>query len=234
MSKVVLLPYQTVWQREFKRLCVHLNKILGDDVLVIRNVGSTSVVGLDSKPILDVDIVLNDIQDLELITRKLERSGYKYRGDLGIPGRYAFGYGSCSLMRHHLYVVDPQAESYLDHISLRDALRSDRRYLEAYAIAKYESAKLNPLDIDAYIEGKGSVIQQIMASPVAIESRRLNLLKHILHRIDEKTFRLELLEGDRTHILRFKLDPFQEINFEGDIAVKNHLLDFAIEIQFGY
>lgn len=234
MSKVVLLPYQTVWQREFKRLCVHLNKILGDDVLVIRHVGSTSVVGLDSKPILDVDIVLNDIQDLDLISRKLERSGYKFRGDLGIPGRYAFGYGSCSLMRHHLYVVDPQAESYLDHISLRDALRSDKKFIEAYASAKYESAKLNPLDIDAYIEGKGSVIQQIMASPVAIESRRLNRLKHNLRRTEDGVLVLELYESQHTHTLRFKLDPFQEINFEGDILYKDHLIDLAHEIELGY
>ena len=233
MSKVVLLSYQNVWQREFKRLCVHLNKILGDDVLVIRHVGSTSVVGLDSKPILDVDIVLKDIRDLDCVTRKLERSGYRFRGDLGIPGRYAFGYGSCSLMRHHLYAVDPQAESYLDHIALRDALRSDMGFVEAYANAKYEAARLHPMDIDAYIEAKGAVIQQIMASPIAIESRRLNRFKHSLQKTDD-TFLLTLIEGDRIHALRFRVNPYQEIDYDGDHSIKQHMLDFAREIELGY
>ncbi|TFG83663.1 MAG: GrpB family protein, partial [Erysipelotrichales bacterium] len=133
MKKIVVLDADSDWRHEFIRLCRHLTAFLEKDCLAIRHVGSTAVPGLAAKPVLDVDIVLKSTQDFEKVRAMLEQRGYTYRGDLGIAGRFAFGYVSSSFMRHHLYVVYPQADSYLDHIALRDALRADPQAIIDYA-----------------------------------------------------------------------------------------------------
>jgi len=51
---------------------------------------STSVPGLYAKPILDIDIIIEDKTLLGGITARLEELGYKAEGEQGIPERFAF------------------------------------------------------------------------------------------------------------------------------------------------
>lgn len=52
--------------------------------------GSTSVEGLAAKPIIDIDVVIEDMSVLPDIIKGLEKAGYEYEGNLGIEGREAF------------------------------------------------------------------------------------------------------------------------------------------------
>lgn len=233
MKRVYVSPYQAKWKSEFVRLCHHLTTILEDEVLAIRHVGSTSVEGCDAKPILDVDVVLNHPDDLPKIRVLLEKRGYYFRGDLGIPERFAFGYGSSSFMRHHLYVVLPQSDGYLSHLALRDSLRADREFMEEYSRIKRAMADRFPDDIDAYIEGKGETIRKIKASEIGRTSYELNGQFHRRERIDPNTILLQT-EGDFPGEIRFTLHPFQAILLIGEEKVKKHLLGLAEEITIGY
>jgi len=76
----------------------------------IEHVGSTSVPGLASKPIIDVDVVVPDASAVPDIVARLGRLGYQHVGDLGIDGREAFAMPEPSIGRdplpyHHLYCV---------------------------------------------------------------------------------------------------------------------------------
>jgi len=233
MKRVYVSPYQAKWKSEFVRLCNHLTTILEDEVLAIRHVGSTSVEGCHAKPILDVDIVLNHPDDLMNVRTLLEKRGYYFRGDLGIPERFAFGYGSSSFMRHHLYVVLPQSDAYLSHIALRDSLRANTEYLEEYSRVKLQMADRFPNDIDAYIDGKGETIRTIKASETGRTSYELNGQHHTRQRIDSNTIFLKT-DGDFPGEIRFTLHPFQAIRLIGEDKVKKHLLGLAEEIAIGY
>jgi GrpB-like predicted nucleotidyltransferase (UPF0157 family) len=233
MKKVVVLNYDEKWQREFIRLCIHLTSFLDHDCLAIRHVGSTSVVGLDAKPILDVDIVMFQADDLAHVTTILEDHGYKYRGDLGIAGRHAFGYFSSSFMRHHLYAVDPQAESYLDHLALREGLRSDANARAEYGRVKKELAKRFAKDIDAYIEGKTEIIRTIMESDAGQNARRFNKQPHTKEFLGEELIRLKT-EGDFPGEITFRKYPFEIINLSGSTLIHDHLIGLANEIALGY
>jgi GrpB-like predicted nucleotidyltransferase (UPF0157 family) len=214
MKKVVVLNYDEKWQREFIRICVHLTSFLENDCLCIRHIGSTSVVDLDAKPILDVDIVMFQADDLAHVTTILEDHGYKCRGDLGIAGRTAFGYFSSSFMRHHLYAVDPQADSYLDHMALREGLRSDADARAEYGKLKKELAKRFEKDIDAYIEGKTETIRKIMESEVGKTARRFNKQCHTKEFLDDDHIRL-ITTGDFPGEITFRKYPFEIIDLSG-------------------
>ena len=52
--------------------------------------GSTSVPGLEAKPILDIDVVISTRDELPAVIERLSTLGYEHLGDLGIAGREAF------------------------------------------------------------------------------------------------------------------------------------------------
>ena len=53
----------------------------------IEHVGSTSVPGLASKPVVDLDVVVA-AGDVNAAVAAIEALGYEHRGDMGIEGRH--------------------------------------------------------------------------------------------------------------------------------------------------
>ena len=108
---IVVVPYDEKWKLRFEEIARELHAVLGELTLSIEHVGSTSVPGLAAKPIIDIDVVIEDESKLKAVIGALAKIGYQYEGNLGIPGREAFGYeGKTHLMEHHLYVC-PKAHT---------------------------------------------------------------------------------------------------------------------------
>ena len=85
-------PYNPNWKSAFECLKQFIGTALSDLALDIdiQHIGSTSIPGLFSKPILDIDIIIENKDLLPTIIFMLEKIGYKHKGDQGIPGRFAF------------------------------------------------------------------------------------------------------------------------------------------------
>lgn len=158
---ITVLPHNPDWKEEFKRIESELLIHIGDVVVAIEHVGSTSVEGLHAKPIIDIDIVIENNMFL-LVKQKLKEIGYEHVGDLGIKDREAFSYTNKEhLMEHHLYVCDENSSELKRHITFRNYLRKNANERERYGNIKIEMAKKFPHDIDQYLLGKQSVILDI-------------------------------------------------------------------------
>mgnify|MGYP003090111565 FL=1 len=160
-KSVVVEKWNPKWKDEFERIV----DSLGEDVIYnsvkIEHVGSTSVEGLSAKPIIDLDIVIEN-DKFEIIKRLLNDKGYKHEGDLGIEGREAFSYsGKEELMTHHLYVCTKDSEELFKHITFRDFLKNNSALASEYSKVKEQAAVLYPDDIDKYIEFKSEIIEKI-------------------------------------------------------------------------
>lgn len=159
---VIVLPYDEQWKQDFQNIRDEISDALGELALAIEHVGSTSVHGLSAKPIIDIDVVIEDSSVLNLVITELEKIGYRYEGNLGIVGREAFKYdGKEHLRKHHLYVCPKDSAELKRHIAFRDYLRSHPQAVLEYSRIKEEGAKLYPYDIDKYIEHKGPFIEGI-------------------------------------------------------------------------
>ena len=160
-KNVVVEKWNPKWKDEFERIV----DSLGEDVIYnsvkIEHVGSTSVEGLSAKPIIDLDIVIEN-DKFEIIKRLLNDKGYKHEGDLGIEGREAFSYsGKEELMTHHLYVCTKDSEELFKHITFRDFLKNNPDLAAEYSNVKEQAAVLYPDDIDKYMEFKSKIIEKI-------------------------------------------------------------------------
>ena len=159
-ARVKVLPYDESWKVAFEEIKREIADVLGDLIIGIEHVGSTSVEGLSAKPCIDVDVVIKDYSVFDVVVRKLESIGYIHEGNLGIADREAFKYSNKPhLMQHHLYVCPQYSEELRRHITFRDFLRSNPEAAKKYGMTKETAVRLFPDDIDKYIEYKSPCIQ---------------------------------------------------------------------------
>ncbi len=124
-------------------------------IIAIEHVGSTSVEGLASKQVIDIDVIIKDYNSFEEIKSKLARVGYYHEGDMGIKDRQAFKYIDKShLMKHHLYVCPEYSDELKRHIAFRDYLRTHKEDRDWYGEVKLLAAKYYPEDINSYMTAK--------------------------------------------------------------------------------
>ena len=161
-KEVIVLPYDRAWKTGFETIRKELEEILGDSVLGIEHVGSTSVEGLSAKPCIDIDVIIKDYSVFDEVAEKLAAIGYIHEGNLGIKDREAFKYTEKPhLMMHHLYVCPQLSEELHRHIAFRDFLRSNPEAVRIYSDVKERGAQLFPFDIEQYIAYKTPCIEEM-------------------------------------------------------------------------
>lgn len=178
---VIVADPEPAWADRFAELAAVFGAL--DGVLRVEHVGSTAVLGLAAKPILDIDLVT---RDLARVGEALQALGYTPRGELGVPGRFAWRAADEGVprvtpprtwMRHNLYVCPEGSRELTRHLAFRDHLRSHPEDRAAYAALK-RSLAARGLDIDAYCEAKTELICSILARcapELCDEARRNNI-----------------------------------------------------------
>ena len=161
-GKVIVLPYDVAWQSAFDKIKGEIEEAIGDLIIGIEHVGSTSVKGMSAKPCIDLDVVIEDVSALPAVIENLAHIGYVHEGNLGIPGREAFCYtDKPHLMAHHLYVCTKDCAELRRHLTFRDFLRSHPEAVKRYSAVKEQAAHLFPNDIDKYIAHKSPCILEL-------------------------------------------------------------------------
>lgn len=163
-KKVVVMPYDPVWREDFARIKAKIQAAVGEWILGVEHVGSTSVEGLCAKPCIDMDVVIEDYGVFDEVVKGLASIGYIHEGDLGIREREAFCYeGKSHLRTHHLYVCPRTSPELHRHTVFRDFLRSHPEAAREYGEVKARAAALYPNDIDGYMRYKSACIQRLYA-----------------------------------------------------------------------
>lgn len=169
-SGIRIEDYNPEWSIIFRDLKGVLEVELVDLLLSIEHVGSTSVNNLSAKPIIDLDLVIDNRNMLPKVTQKLEKLGYYHEGNLGVEGREAFGRKDHFTpwqkekriwMEHHLYVCCKDNKELARHLAFRNYLRNHPEAAKEYGRLKKELAN-TANDRVSYAEGKGGFINKIL------------------------------------------------------------------------
>lgn len=163
-KSVLVVPYESGWPLAFETEAGRVREALGACVRALHHVGSTSVPGLASKPIIDMLLEVTDLPALDASSAGLVAAGYEALGEFGLPGRRYFRLHDAQGRRtHHLHAYaegDPEAWR---HVAFRDYLRTHPEVREAYAALKRRLADAHPADMNAYMDGKHPFIQDHQA-----------------------------------------------------------------------
>lgn len=152
------------WPKWFDQVRDYVAPFVGEAVVRIEHVGSTSVPGLSAKPIIDIDVVVADEGQIAPTIALLHSAGYRWVGNLDVEGREAFDApGEPALPAHHLYLVVLDNRAHRDHWLFRDALIDDLGARDRYGALKRENAVLCEGDMDRYVALKAAFVAEVLA-----------------------------------------------------------------------
>lgn len=161
MSGITVENYNPQWKVWFDSLKSQIWPAIQANAISIEHVGSTSVPDLAAKPIIDMDIIVEDFKQLNHVILALESIGYVHRGNLGIEGREAFRIPAGSI-KHNLYACTKDCAALKNHLFLRDYLRANPTSRDEYGHLK-QRLGTSVLSIDEYVEGKTAFIIDVLS-----------------------------------------------------------------------
>lgn len=160
--EITLAPYDPLWPEEFARVQAELTTALPDWIISIDHVGSTSVPGLDAKPIIDISMAIPDLQASLSLIPTLDRLGFLYRGEDDLPDRHYLPRTVAGLRRHHLSLAEPDSWHRRNSLTFRDALRRDSELARRYSELKRRLAASAGTNRLAYLNGKTEFILKVL------------------------------------------------------------------------
>ena len=159
-----LTDYNPRWPLLFEQESALIVEALGDDVIDIQHIGSTSVPGLRAKPIIDILVAVESFAPVEDYQSRLEPLGYRYHSQEDETDRLFFWKGRPRT--HHLHIVEYATWEHQRHLLFRDYLRAHPDIALWYEDVKRELAIAFKGNRPAYTKGKTAFIKSIMARAV--------------------------------------------------------------------
>jgi GrpB-like predicted nucleotidyltransferase (UPF0157 family) len=198
-NKILIEDYNPEWAQWFENLKSQIWPLVKEEAVSMEHVGSTAVPGLVAKPVIDIDIVIENAKKLPAVVKNLQSLGYKHRGNMGIEGREAFR-SPTHQIKHHLYVCAKDCIALKNHLLLRGHLVKNPQARDEYGVLKRHLAKTCE-SMDDYVQRKTAFIIGVLAH-YGLDPKELNAIemsnrssnRRLL--IKSASQRAELWEGD--------------------------------------
>ena len=158
---VEIVEFDPAWPAMFEEEKARILEACGEWLETVEHIGSTSVPGLAAKPIIDMMPGLRRLEDGRHCIEPMEKLGYQYLGEYGIPERLYFNRGVPRSHHVHMFVVGHG--QWDRHLLFRDYLRTHPQAAAAYADLKRELARRHREDRDAYTDAKTEFVRTIEA-----------------------------------------------------------------------
>lgn len=160
---LVVEPYDPAWAEGFEAAAARIREGVGEGLLDVEHIGSTSVPGLAAKPILDIMPVVADFDEARALVVRFEELGYWYFGENGIPRRHYFAREDESgRVVEHVHVLEDSSLEAKKHRMFRDYLRSSESARERYAALKVRLVDEVAGDRMAYVDGKTELVVALL------------------------------------------------------------------------
>lgn len=164
---VKLCEHEKEWEIEARNTIFRLKQILGDVIKDIQHVGSTSIISIKAKPIIDIAVAVDDFDDIIIFEKELKDNGFYYRpnAQASIKNQLLFACGSYyegtgEMQTHFIHVVRTNSIDWINYINFRDYLNNTPSAAKEYEELKVSLALQAPVDKgrQKYLQGKHDFI----------------------------------------------------------------------------
>jgi GrpB-like predicted nucleotidyltransferase (UPF0157 family) len=157
---VEVVPYDRLWPQRYADMRERLRDVLGTVARRIEHVGSTAVPGLAAKPVVDILLSVDDLQDEQAYRGPIESLGFGlryrkahwryFRPIPGIPRDY------------QMHVCQSGSKWQRDHLLFRDYLLVHPDRAAEYGMLKRDLAPRYGLDRIGYTDAKAPFIRETL------------------------------------------------------------------------
>ncbi len=159
-ARIEFQDYDPEWPRLFDREAERIRGALGDAVLRLEHVGSTSVPRLAAKPIIDMLLVVPHSGDEPSYAPQLEAAGYVLR--IREPEWFEHRVFKGPDTNVNLHVFSPGAAEIDRMLLFRDWLRTNDADRELYERTKRELGARTWRHVQHYADAKTAVVEEII------------------------------------------------------------------------
>ena len=156
---IEVVDYDPNWKNIFEIEKVALTQAIGNNAVKIDHIGSTSVIGLSAKPIVDILIEVSNLEGLDAADKNIAALGYTIKGENGISGRRYFQKGG-NQRSHHVHAFQSSDLNLHRHKVFKAYLIAHPIIASEYGSLKSEAVSKSDNDINVYMALKNSFINK--------------------------------------------------------------------------
>ena len=170
-GEVALYPHQKEWELEAQNTICRLKEILGNIIIDIAHIGSTSVPTIKAKPIIDIAVAVDSFDRVLTLEEKLRKAGFYYLPDihewqlLFASGSYYDG--TAELQTHFIHVVKTGSTEWRDYVNFRDYLIANPEAAKEYEALKESLVSITDMNREKYTSSKHDFITQTLRKALA-------------------------------------------------------------------
>ena len=138
-----------------------MSKIFGDLAIEIEHIGSTAIKGLSAKPIIDIAVGINKLEDFEKVKNELKKDPYSIK-EYSDDGEILIRKGTEDNRTHFIHVMEINSKRYKDTIIFRNYLRKHEEAMKEYESLKKELARKYADNRKMYTSSKNEYIKKII------------------------------------------------------------------------
>jgi len=161
-NAVKLVEYQSEWISAYKKEADSIASILNQEIVDIQHIGSTAIVGMAAKPIIDILVGVKKLERMFSDKSLLENNGYDYRENHSTSERLLFIKGNDLIRTNHIHIVEWGSREWYDKICFRDYLIENPSVAEEYQLLKQKLAEKFCDNREGYTSGKSEFINMIL------------------------------------------------------------------------
>ncbi|MBQ8496258.1 MAG: GrpB family protein [Clostridia bacterium] len=160
---VELLPHQMIWETKAAGTIHLLKEILNDVAIDIQHIGSTAIQNIHAKPIIDIAVAVDNLNNIKPYIGVLAENGIMFRKeDVKEQLLFVIGNFEREFRTHHIHVVEWNSVAWNNYINFRDYLNAFPEYAKEYDALKKKLALEFADNRGYYTAGKQELIEKLL------------------------------------------------------------------------
>ena len=229
-NEVKLVTYTPQWVEEFQRVKSKLVRDSGMYAERIQHIGSTAIVDMPSKPIIDLLIGVDDLTaPPRRLIKALNKSGF-VKLQVEKPNEIIFAQFTdltYQTKTHYVHVVQFNSELWKDLLFFRDYLNTELVERDEYARLKTSYVQTSSTGIKEYTDSKEKFVRRIY-------KKRHQLLPVYIMRLEEDEGFAEIKGNYACFTISPDADDYVLATKELLYHVLLHLNAFPVTVTFGF
>ena len=161
---VFLEEHQPAWEENARAVIADIQSALNDMNTDVQHIGSTSVKSIKAKPIIDIAVAVNDLDEVIAHNNELAKHNIIFRFDERPKHLlYVKGDFENDTRTHHIHVVLKDSEEWKNYLCFRDYLNDNFSIAKEYEALKLKLSEQYGNDRNAYTDAKEDFIRKVSA-----------------------------------------------------------------------
>ena len=199
---VELADHDPEWEQIARDTIGRLWRVFGSLAKEIQHIGSTAMVHIKAKPIIDIAVAVDDFDEVMRLIPALENEGFIHKSEIHDEWQVYFVCHDFEndIRTHNIHVVKSGGENWKDYLLFRDYLNNHPAKAHKYEVVKLELMAKNKNDRVAYCDGKTDFFMQAIREAKIYENfgrifTRIELIKKGMS--GDKKYYVETVNNER-------------------------------------